>query len=82
MDRETRCPLARHWLSWIRTPLRTSSRSCLYTVWLTSLAGLQAAFGSVRSGGQSANPEALEACRFTQEAEPFSLTCCRVGTQE
>lgn len=50
---------------------------------LTSLAGLQAAFGSVRHGGaQSANPEALEARRFTQEAEPFSLTCYRVGTQE
>ena len=66
----------------IRTPARTSSRSCLYTAWSTSLAGLQAAFGSVRRGGQSANLEALEARRFTQEAEPFSLTCCQVGTQE
>lgn len=63
----------------IRAPLGLLAEAAFASSALASLAGLQAAFGSVRHGGQSAS---LEACRFTQEAEPFSLTWCRVGTQE
>lgn len=63
----------------IRAPLGPLAEAAFAPWALASLAGLQAAFGSVRHGGQSAS---LDACRFTQEAEPFSLTWCRVGTQE
>lgn len=63
----------------IRAPLGPLAEAAFAPCALASLAGLQAAFGSVRHGGQSAS---LDACRFTQEAEPFSLTWCRVGTQE
>lgn len=63
----------------IRAPLGPLAEAAFAPCALASLAGLQAAFGSVRHGGQSAS---LEACRFTQEAEPFPLTWCRVGTQE
>ena len=63
----------------IRAPLGPLAEAAFAPCALASLAGLQAAFGSVRHGGQSAS---LDACRFTQEAEPFSLTWCQVGTQE